>query len=36
MDILVLLVFVAILCGWLGWVALRPQERNEASQKKED
>jgi hypothetical protein len=34
MDILVLLLFTGIFCGWGIWVSLRAEERKEATDKK--
>ena len=34
MDILVLLLFTGIFCGWGIWVVLRTEERKEAADKK--
>ena len=34
MDILVLLLFTGIFCGWGIWVVLRTEERKEAARKK--
>jgi hypothetical protein len=35
MDILVLLLFTGIFCGWGIWVTLRAEERKEAADKKD-
>jgi hypothetical protein len=35
MDILVLLLFTGIFCGWGIWVSLRAEERKEGANKKD-